>query len=130
MENKNIALIPVKMPFGTIYVQSSIDEDEKVRVFDSRKEYFDYLEGTTFVDIAKAENISVETAIKNFANSLSELKTVLEFLDAIPTMYVYVADNLEEALDYAKIEVYANSEEELFSNEFVNVIGKHYIFMS
>lgn len=130
MENKNTALIPVNMPFGTIYVQSSIDEDEKVRVFDSRKEYFDYLEGTTFVDIAKTENISVETAIKNFANSLSELKTVLEFLDAIPTMYVYVADNLEEALDYAKIEVYANSEEELFSNEFVNVIGKHYIFMS
>lgn len=130
MENKNVALIPVNMPFGTIYVQSSIDEDEKVRIFDSRKEYFDYLEGITFIDIAKTDNISVETAIRNFANSLSELKTIIELLDAIPTVYVYVADNLEEALNYAKIEEYANSEEELFNNEFVNVIGKHYIFMS
>ncbi len=124
----DIPLITISAPFGDIYIQSEIDVDDKVRIYDSRKQYLSYLDGDFVLHEAEYEDISVKEFLVKLANRFARLEKVEDLFMFIGD-FDYITDDWNDAaahLDYSRIFA---SEEELLSNEYVNKIGKWYVII-
>ncbi len=130
------AIREVNTQFGKIYIDTLVNvSDEKVRIYDSRREYLGYMEVESLYDSAFSMNTTPEEVlesfikkIESFGNSIEDLVEALisdeyELITSSPAM---VAKHL-----FGYDEIPAKCERKVLrsvlQNEFVNVIGDYYI---
>ena len=128
----------INTKFGTLYIEEwefdrhkpwQREEEDRVKIFDSNKNYLDYLSAESVEESAEYDNITPQECLDRFANNLASIETIEELLDwfglnddLITTDRVVV----ENYLHYFDMDDDSDIEE----NEWVNKIGDYYIVVS
>lgn len=120
-----VPVFKINTPFGHMYIQSNIDDDDKIRIYDSEKKYMDYIEGETAVNAAISEKTTVTEEILKFAYKLSCADDISQLVDMI-CEYDLITKNWHEAADIVR----EFTKKDLMKNEWVNKIGNNYIVVS
>jgi hypothetical protein len=132
--DKNEELREIKTPIGTIYIEhfSQSEEDEKIKIYDSNKEYLDYISMDTIIDWSEEYHCSCVTIFEEYIKYLEKCSTVEKLFEGLGIKCVeysvewkVVADKLVEDSEHQ-----INSVMELLDNDFVNQIGDYYIYIS
>ena len=120
--SSSVPVFKIKTKFGDMYIQSETSDDNKVRIYDSRQKYMDYIEGETVMDAAKEEGVSVTEMILRFAYKLSCADDVARLVDMVCD-YERITTDWREAANI----VGEYSKKGLFENEWINKIGRYFV---
>ena len=129
------AIREINTQFGKIYIDTLVNvSDEKVRIYDSRREYLGYMEVESLYDKAFEENITPEEVLETIIQDAEHCSTIEELADLliydeyelITSSQAMVAKHL-----FGYDEIPAKCERKVLrsvlQNEFVNMIGDYYI---
>ena len=125
----------IETKFGTIYIEElnpTREEEDRIKVFDSEKRYFDSIEVEFIMDRADVFGHTMEEELNLYVEKMKECETIEELVQYIGINYELITDDWEEAASYMRpfcIDEY-NSEDELLTNEWINKIGNYYIVVS
>lgn len=131
------AIREVNTQFGKIYIDTLVNvSDEKIRIYDSRREYLGYMEVEPLYDIAAETNETPEESLDALIQEIEHCSTIEELMDLlifdeyelITSSCAMVAKHL-----FGYDEIPAKCERKILrsvlQNEFVNMIGDYYIII-
>ena len=125
----------ISTPFGTIYIdtwEAAIkNPDNKVRLYDSRKEYLEYMEISTFFYESKNTGLTAEKEYEDTIAVIAACENIDEFLDKFVADVECTATGWDAMAQYMLHNYHEeyNTEAELLGNEYINKIGKYYILI-
>lgn len=134
MSIKDKNLRDIKTPIGTIYIEhfSQREEDERIKIYDSNKEYLDYISMDTIIDWAEDHCCDYITIFEEYIKCFEKCTNVEKLFGRLGIKYIeysvewkIVADKLVEDSEHQ-----INSVMELLDNDFINQIGDYYIYIS
>ena len=120
INNKNIN--------GNFFIENFDEREEKdrVKIYDSDKNYLDYLP----LDQIDVDDTSIEEQYNNYIEMLESFKTIEEMLDWLVCDCEFIGKK-SEAIKYVLTEWNLPDEEtDPLDNEWVNRIGDTYIIVS
>lgn len=120
INNKNIN--------GNFFIENFDEREEKdrVKIYDSNKNYLDYLP----LDQIDVNDTPIEEQYNNYIEMLESFKTIEEMLDWLVCDCEFIG-NKSEAIKYVLTEWNLPDEEtDPLDNEWVNRIGDTYIIVS
>ena len=125
----------VTTKFGDVYIDKLIGVvDEKIRIYDSRREYLGYIESEYVYDAAYENNTTPEKVLESFIQELeasSSIENLVDLLigdecELITSCCAVVAKHI-----FGYDEIPSKQERKILrqvlSNDFVNLIGDWYI---
>ena len=129
------AIREVTPKFGKIYIDTLVNiSDEKVRIYDSRREYMSYMEAESLYDKAFEAGVTPEEVLGSIIQDAEHCSTIEELIELlvydeyelITSSPAIVAKHL-----FGYDEIPAKIERKILrsvlQNEFVNMIGDYYI---
>ena len=124
----------INTPIGILYIEDFLFrvEDQRIKIYDSNKEYMDYISMDTIMDWSEEHHCSCVTILEEYIKYLEKCSTVEKLFEGLGVKYIeysvewkVVADKLVEDSEHQ-----INSVIELLDNDFVNQIGDYYIYIS
>lgn len=124
---------------AVIYIDEWSENADKIRVYDSNREYLDYYEPDTIIELAEQDGVSEEQWLDEETKNLANVEDINELLDKIGVSSYTVAknDDLTPILDdFAESYDYDNQLSDmgyldqikwLKDNEWINFIGDYVI---
>lgn len=132
----NVELTEIKTKWGSIYIEelnSKREEEERIKIYDSNKNYMDYFDVEHLQNCADEMGHSLKweygTRINNFmeANYIEDLAQLI-YSDLHAS---FITKNWLEGAEYLKINnISICNLSEFKENEYVNQIGDYYIILS
>lgn len=134
----NVELAEIKTKFGSIYIEelnSKREEEERIKIFDTNKEYMDYFSVEELQNAADEMKHSLRweycTRISNFekAETIEDLTQLIYCgvgINLITKNWVEGAESLGLKVD----ENPPRASHDFFNNEYVNRIGDYYVILS
>lgn len=127
----------INTKFGKLYIDELTDDrhtgrDEgKIKLYDSYERYMDYFETETFYNLAEANERTPEEELEAYIQFLENCETIGELLEnTITEGYELVTENWKVVAEHLGV-AYKRDEmrvfQEVVNNEWVNIIGDHYI---
>ena len=126
-ESSTVPVFRITTPIGCLYIQSEIDRDNKIRIYDSRQKYMEYIEGDTMAEAAEAENTTVTEEILKFSYMLSTADDINQLVDMLFNSVIYDWDLITKDWHEAAKAIKVPTKKALLQNEWVNVVGDNYI---
>lgn len=125
----------VNTQFGKIYIDTLTNvSDEKVRFYDSRREYLGYMEVEPLYDSALAMHTTPEEVLESIIQDAERCSTIEELADLLlPDDYVFITSSCAKVAEYLNgYDAIPKKQERkvlrsVLQNEFVNMIGDYYI---
>ena len=124
----------INTPIGILYIEDFLFrvEDQRIKIYDSNKEYMDYISMDTIMDWSEEHHCSCVTILEEYIKYLEKCSTVEKLFEGLGVKCIeysvewkVVADKLVEDSEHQ-----INSVIELLDNDFVNQIGDYYIYIS
>jgi hypothetical protein len=134
----NIPLKEIKTKFGSIYIEelfSKREEEERIKIYDTNKEYMDYFSIEELQNTADEMKHSLRweycTRISNFekAETIEDLTQLIYCgvgVNLITKNWVEGAESLGLKVDKNP----PRASHDFFNNEYVNRIGDYYVILS
>ena len=133
---ENMELKEIKTKFGSIYIEelcSKRKEEDRIKIFDSNKNYMDYFDVEHLQNCANEMGHSLKyeynTRIRNFikAETIKDLTLLVYSYEDFK-----IVTNWKEGAKLLEIDLSDNvkAEKEFFDNEYVNQIGDYYVILS
>lgn len=125
----------ISTPFGTLYIDTweyaVKNPDNKVRLYDSRKEYLDYFEISTFFLESEKTGLTAEKEYEKTIAEIAACKNIDEFLDKFVDDVECTATGWDAMAQYMlhNYHIECENEKDMLENEYVNKIGKYYILL-
>ena len=131
----------INTKFGTLYIEEwefdchkpwQREEKDKVKIFDSNKNYIGHLSAELVAENAEYEHITPQELLDKHASELANAKTIEDLLDMLDVDYEFVGTK-DETIAYLHNELNWNLPSEDYNpldNEWVNKIGNIYIVVS
>lgn len=109
---------------GKLYMEwyGEQEEKERIKIFDSEKNYLDYFSVEALEDTAEMNHESVQDALDRIADRVSQKDTIEEVLQYLCVDYYAVYTNKKAIAKAMHI-----SSSAVALNEYVNRIGKYYV---
>lgn len=129
------AVTKVATKFGDVYIDKLIGiVDEKIRIYDSRREYLGYIESEYIYGTADENNTTPEKVLESFVQELEASSSIENLVDLL------IGDECEFITSCCAVvakhifgydEIPSKQERRILrnvlNNEFVNIIGDWYI---
>ena len=131
----------INTKFGTLYIEEwefdchkpwQREEKDKVKIFDSNKNYLGHLPTKLVKENAEYEHITPQELLDKHASELANAKTIEDLLDMLDVDYEFVGTK-DETIAYLHNELNWDLPSEDYNpldNEWVNKIGNIYIVVS
>lgn len=131
----------INTKFGTLYIEEwefdrhkpwQREEEDRVKIFDSNKNFIDYLSTELVEENAEYEHIAPQELLDQHASKLESAKTIYDLLDMLDVDYEFVGTK-DETIAYLHNELNWDLPREDYNpldNEWINKIGDHYIVVS
>lgn len=123
----------IETKFGTISIDdyeynNNIREDkDRIKIFDSKGEYLDYLSVELVEEGAELDHVSPQQAIDSHAKYLAEAKTIEDLCSRLDIVPLFITTNVDEMVEKLKAMEYEDIDP--YNNEFVNIIGDYLILV-
>lgn len=130
----NVNYLNVHTKFGSIYIEelcSKREEEDRIKIFDSNKNYMDYFDIENLQLCANEMKHSLKyeynLRIKNFleAETINDLTSLIYSYNDFK-----ITDNWKEGIEFLGLDASNCTLSELRTNEYVNQIGDYYIILS
>lgn len=131
----------INTKFGTLYIEEwefdchkpwQREEEDRVKIFDSNKNFIDYLSTELVEENAEYEHITPQELLDQHASKLASAKTIYDLLDMLDVDYEFIGTK-DETIAYLHNELNWDLPREDYNpldNEWINKIGDHYIVVS
>lgn len=124
----------INTKFGRLYIDELTDterDESKIKIYDSYKQYMDYLELETLYEMAEVNGNTPEKELNDYIKCLEDCDIIESLVEyAITIEYELITQNWKEVAEHLGI-AYKRDEARMFQevvkNEWVNIIGDHYI---
>lgn len=133
---ENMELKEIKTKFGSIYIEelfSKRKEEDRIKIFDSNKNYMDYFDVEHLQNCANEMGHSLRWEYCTRINNFKETNYIADLADLIYTDLhaSYITKNWLEGVEYLKINnIFICNLTEFEENEYVNKIGDYYVILS
>ena len=124
----------IKTKFGSIYIEQlgEQEEEERIKIYDSNKNYLYYTETSWLEEAAEDGETTTESIFRDWCLSIADYETIELLFYMVGLEYDIITTDWREAAEflfnpYENPEYEEHSEQELLENEWVNKIGKYYI---
>lgn len=109
---------------GKIYMELYGEQEEKdrIKIYDSDKEYLDYFTVESLQEMADMNQKSVQDILDEYAEKMSEKENVIDLLDWLCIEWEAVWPNKFRAMETLDMNI-----QEFSQNEWINRIGNYYI---
>lgn len=109
---------------GKIYMELYGEQEEKdrIKIYDSDKEYLDYFSVESLQEMADMNQKSVQDILDEYAEKMSEKENVIDLLDWLCIEWEAVWPNKFRAMETLDMNI-----QEFSQNEWINRIGNYYI---
>lgn len=109
---------------GKIYMELYGEQEEKdrIKIYDSDKEYLDYFSVESLQEMANTNQKSVQDILDEYAEKMSEKENVIDLLDWLCIEWEAVWPNKFRAMETLDMNI-----QEFSQNEWINRIGNYYI---
>ena len=109
---------------GKIYMELYGEQEEKdrIKIYDSDKEYLDYFSVESLQEMANMNQKSVQDILDEYAEKMSEKENVIDLLDWLCIEWEAVWPNKFRAMETLDMNI-----QEFSQNEWINRIGNYYI---
>lgn len=109
---------------GKIYMELYGEQEEKdrIKIYDSDKEYLDYFSVENLQEMANMNQKSVQDILDEYAEKLSEKENVIDLLDWLGVEWEGIWPNKFRAMETLEMNI-----QEFSQNEWMNHIGNYYI---
>lgn len=109
---------------GKIYMELYGEQEEKdrIKIYDSDKEYLDYFSVESLKEMADMNQKSVQDILDEYAEKMSEKENVIDLLDWLCIEWEAVWPNKFRAMETLDMNI-----QEFSQNEWINRIGNYYI---
>lgn len=123
----------INTKFGKLYIDefTDIERDEsKIKIYDSYKQYMDYLELETLYEMAEVNGNTPEKELNDYIKCLDDCNTIESLVEYTITVgYELVTQNWKNVAAHLGIALKdeAKAFQDVINNEWVNIIGDYYI---
>ena len=109
---------------GKLYMELYGEQEEKdrIKIYDSDKEYLDYFSVESLQEMANMNQKSVQDILDEYAEKMSEKENVIDLLDWLCIEWEAVWPNKFRAMETLDMNI-----QEFSQNEWINRIGNYYI---
>lgn len=109
---------------GKLYMELYGEQEEKdrIKIYDSDKEYLDYFSVESLQEMADMNEKSVQDILDEYAEEMSEKENVIDLLDWLGIEWEAVWPNKFRAMETLEM-----SAQELDNNEWMNRVGLYYL---
>lgn len=109
---------------GKIYMELYGEQEEKdrIKIYDSDKEYLDYFSVESLKEMADMNQKSVQDILDEYAEKMSEKENVIDLLDWLCIEWEAVWPNKFRAMETLDMNI-----QEFSQNEWINRIGNYYV---
>lgn len=122
----------INTKFGKVYLEEwnpfLREEEERVKIYDSRKRYLDYVSAEFVEDIAEREHVSPQEILNRIADRASKAKSFEDMLYELCVGYDFIAKTPAELVDYM-LDANIDDDGNLEDNDCVNKIGDFYVLV-
>ena len=131
MKNEQ-TLTRIETNFGAVYMDTLMSaQDNKLRIYDSRKEYLGYVETESLYDTAYESRTPVERLYDTYVQEVQSCKTVEDLVEMlIPDEHELITTspiNVAKHLFGIPLKDERKAMHDIMHNEWVNIIGDHFI---
>jgi hypothetical protein len=119
----------IKTKYGTFYIEKIgyQEEDERIKIYDSKQRYMDYFNIEHVEDVAEINCISPEEYMADIIHKIKYLNNIEELLDYLGIAWECMSTDWKDVANYLSLENPEKTEKDLLENEWVNVIGDYYV---
>lgn len=119
----------IKTKYGTFYIEKIgyQEEDERIKIYDSKQRYMDYFTMESIEETAKMNSISPEEYMSDIIHKIKYLNNIEELLDYLGIAWECMSTDWKDVANYLSPENPEKTEKDLLENEWVNVIGDYYV---
>lgn len=109
---------------GKLYMELYGEQEEKdrIKIYDSDKEYLDYFTVESLQEMADMNEKSVQDILDEYAEEMSEKENVIYLLDWLGIEWEAIWPNKFRAMETLEMDIH-----EFDNNEWINCIGNYYI---
>lgn len=109
---------------GKLYMElyGEQEEEDRIKIYDSDKEYLDYFTVESLQEMADMNERSVQDILDEYAEEMSEKENVIDLLDWLCIEWEAVWPNRFRAMETLEMDIH-----EFDNNEWINHIGSYYI---
>lgn len=112
---------------GKIYIESfgEQEEEDRIKVFDSDKEYLDYFSVESLAEMAEIyDGMRIQDMLDVYAAKMEEKEGVVELLDFLCINWYGIYPNKAALIKATGMDIH-----EVDNNEWINHIGEYYILI-
>ena len=123
----------INTKFGTLFIEKwdfdhhkpwIREEKDKVKIFDSNIEYFDYFSADTIREIAISENKEPQKVLDIIKDKIEQMENIETLCEFLVLDYDFIGTK-EQMLKYLNTKDYS-----ILNNERINKIGDYYILIA
>ena len=112
---------------GKIYIENfgEQEEEDRIKVFDSDKEYLDYFSVESLAEMAEIyDGMRIQDILDVYAAKMEEKEGVVELLDFLGVNWYGVYPNKTALIKATGMDIH-----EVDNNEWINHIGEYYVLI-
>lgn len=119
----------IKTTYGTFYIEKIgfQEENERIKIYDSKQRYMDYFNMEHVEDVAEINCISPEEYMADTIHKMKNLNNVEELMEYLCLSWECMSEDWTDVAKYICPEHPDKTEKDLLENEWINVIGNMYI---
>ena len=119
----------IRTNYGTFYIEKIgfQEENERIKIYDSKQRYMDYFNIEHVEDVAEINCMSPEEYMADTIHKMKNLNNVEELMEYLCISWECMSEDWTDVAKYICSEHPDKTEKDLLKNEWINVIGNIYI---
>lgn len=119
----------IKTTYGTFYIEKIgfQEENERIKIYDSKQRYFDYFTMESIEETAEMNSVSPEEYMSDIIHKMKILNNIEDLLDYLGIAWECMSDDWKNIANYLSPENPKKTEKDLLENEWINIVGDYYI---